>query len=150
MLLGPITTSMAWYLERRNIGSESFTGGVITAPRGQSQSDFILDGVRYRPTIKRPPSEANLRRARERLKAIKQQIRLGGTLSARLCSDVFDSYLEYCEARRRRKDMAAATVRSYRKVLDCIGWRPYLGRLVFSQIRYSRLIAIADGPNWSR
>jgi hypothetical protein len=33
-----------------------------------------MDGVRYRPTIKRPPSEANLRRSRERLEVIKRQI----------------------------------------------------------------------------
>jgi hypothetical protein len=45
--------------------------------------------------------------------------------------------------------MAAATVRSYRKILDGI-WRPHLGGLVFSQVRYSRLIAIADGHRWSK
>ncbi len=126
-----------------------------------------VNGIRYRPTIKRPPSEANLRRARERLEAIKQQIRLGtfafeeefpdyrflrqlaGASSTRLCNNVFDAYLEHCEARLRRNDMAAATVRSYRKVLDCI-WRPHLGNLVFSQVRYSHLVAIADGHTWSK
>jgi len=123
------------------MGSKWFTGGVTAAPRGRIQFDFILDGTRYRPSIKRPPSEANLRRARERLESIKHQIRLGtfsfeeefpdyrllrrlgGASSARLCGDVFDAYLEHCEARLRRNDMAAAAVRSYRKVLDCI-WRP--------------------------
>jgi integrase len=75
--------------------------------------------------------------------------RLGGTSSARLCGDVFDAYLEHCEARLRRNDMAAATVRSYRKVLDCI-WRPHLDAAVFSQIRYSRLMSIADGHSWSK
>jgi hypothetical protein len=45
--------------------------------------------------------------------------------------------------------MAAATVRSYRKILDGI-WRPHLGSLVFSQVRYSRLIAVADGHSWSK
>jgi hypothetical protein len=59
------------------MGSKWFTGGVVAAPRGRIQFDFILDGVRYRPTIKRPPSEANLRRARERLEVIKNQIELG-------------------------------------------------------------------------
>jgi integrase len=149
------------------MGSKWFTGGVTAAPRGRIQFDFIFDKTRYRPSIKRPPSEANLRRARERLEAIKHQIRLGtfsfeeefpdyrflrrlgGTSSARLCGDVFDAYLAHCEARLRRNDMAAATVRSYRKVLDCI-WRPHLGPLVFSQIRYSRLISIADLHNWSK
>ncbi|MBS0417709.1 MAG: DUF3596 domain-containing protein [Proteobacteria bacterium] len=149
------------------MGTKWFTGGVIAAPRGWIQFDFIFNGIRYRPTIKRPPSEANLRRARERLEAIKQQIRQGtftfeeefpdyrflrhltGTSNARLCNDVFDAYLEHCEARLRRDDMAAATVRSYRNVLDSI-WRPHLGNSVFSQVRYSRLVTIADGHAWSK
>jgi integrase len=149
------------------MGSKWFTGGVVAAPRGRIQFDFIFKSIRYRPSIKRPPSEANLRRARERLESIKQQIclgafsfeeefpdyrllrRLGGTSSARLCGDVFDAYLAHCEARLRRNDMAAATVRSYRKILDGI-WRPHLGELVFSHVRYSRLIAISDGHNWSK
>jgi len=38
---------------------------------------FMLEGVRYRPTHKQNPTEANLRRAREHLKAIKERIRLG-------------------------------------------------------------------------
>ena len=45
--------------------------------------------------------------------------------------------------------MAAATVRSYRKTLDGV-WRPNIGHLVFSQVRYSRLVAIADGRHWSK
>ena len=131
--------------------------------RGRIQFNFVFDGIRYRPSIKRPPSEANLRRARERLEAIKHQIRLGtfsfeeefpdyrfvgrlsGTSCARLCSDVFDAYLAHCEARLRRNDMAAATVRSYRKILDG-AWRPHLGDMIFSHIRYSRMIAIAVWP----
>ncbi len=55
-------------------GSQS---GVVAASCGRIQFDFQLDGVRYRPTIKRPPSEANLRRARERLQVIKRQIEDG-------------------------------------------------------------------------
>jgi len=149
------------------MGSKWFTGGVVAAPRGRIQFDFIYNGVRYRPSIKRPPSEANLRRARERLEAIKHQIRLGtfsfeeefpdyrmlhrlsGDSKTRLCSDVFDAYLAHCESRLRRDDMASATMRSYRKILDG-AWRPNIGHLVFSQVRYSRLIAIADGHRWSK
>lgn len=149
------------------MGSKWFTGGVIAASRGRIQFDFILAGVRYPPTIKRPPSEANLRRARERLEAIKHQIELGtfsfeeefpdyrflrrlsGTSKARLCADVFDDYLSHCEARRRREDMAAATLNAYRKILNGI-WRPKIGHLVFSQVRYSHLVAIADGHAWSK
>jgi hypothetical protein len=142
-------------------------GGVAAAPGGKIQFDLIVNAIRYRPSMKRPPSEANLRRARQRLEAIKQQIhldtfsfeeefpdypflhRLGGTSSARLCSDVFDAYLAHCEARLRRNDMAAATVTSYRKILDSV-WRPHLGDMIFSHIRYSRLIVISDGHSWSK
>ncbi len=131
------------------------------------QFDCILDGSDYRPTIKRPPSEANLRRVRERLEVIKRQIevglfsfeeefpdyrflrRLSGTSMARSCADVLNDYLSHCEARLRRDDMAAATVRGYRKVLDGI-WRPRIGHLVFSQVRYSHLVAIADGHAGAR
>jgi integrase len=149
------------------MGTQWFTGGVVATPRGRIRFDFTFNGIRYRPSINRPPSEANLRRARERLDTIKQQIRagtfsfeeefpdyrflrrLGGTSTTRLCGDVFDAYLAHCAARYRRNDMAAATVRSYRKILDGI-WRPRLGPLVFSQIRYSTLIAIADDYPWSK
>jgi hypothetical protein len=55
-----------------------------------------------------------------------------------MCSAVFDAYLAHCESRLRRDDMAAATVRSYRKILDCV-WRPKIGHLIFSHVRYSRL-----------
>src|SRR6266404_1868553 len=98
------------------MGSEWFTGGVIAARGGRIQFDFVHNGTRYRPSIKRPPSEANLRRARERLEVIKHHIRLGtfsfeeefpnyrylrrvsGASSVRSCSEVFDAYLEHCEA----------------------------------------------------
>jgi hypothetical protein len=55
------------------MGSTWFTGGVVAAPRGRIQFDFTFNGIRYRPSIRRPPSEANLRRARERLEAIRHQ-----------------------------------------------------------------------------
>jgi integrase len=118
------------------MGSKWFTGAVVAAPRGRIQFDFVFKGTRYRPSIKRPPSEANLRRARERLESIKHQIRpetfsfeeefpdyrllhrLSGASKARLCSEVVDEYLAPCEARLQRQDMAAATVSSYRKILD--------------------------------
>jgi hypothetical protein len=93
------------------MGTKWFTGGIVAAPRGRIPFDFIHNGVRYRPSIKRPPSEANLRRARERLEVIKHHIRLGtfsfedefpdyrflarvsGTSNARSCNEVFDAYL---------------------------------------------------------
>lgn len=44
-------------------------------PRGchSIQYDFMFQGVRYRPSLKRTPTEANLRRAREHLAAIKER-----------------------------------------------------------------------------
>jgi integrase len=80
---------------------------------------------------------------------IGHRLGLSDRLDTRLCSDVFDAYLAHCEARLRRNDMAAATVRSYRKILDGV-WGPHLGGLIFSQVSYSRLIAIADGHSWSK
>ena len=53
------------------MGTKWFTGGVSAASRVRIQFDFTFEGVRYRPSIQRPPSEANLRRARERLEEIK-------------------------------------------------------------------------------
>jgi hypothetical protein len=57
-------------LKGQHTGSKWFTGGVVAAPRGRIQFDFIFNGTRYRPSIKRPPSAANLRRARERLERL--------------------------------------------------------------------------------
>lgn len=149
------------------MGSKWFTGGVVASSRGRIQFDFQLNGVRYRPTIKRPPSEANLRRARERLEVIKRQIeegtfsfaeefpdyrylrRLRGVHKVRLCNQVFDEYLAHCEARVRRDDLATATLRGYRKVLDG-AWRRALGELLFYDVTYSQLVAIADKRDWSK
>ena len=58
------------------MGRRSITGGVVAKGSQRIQYDFRLDGVRYRPTLKAIPTEANLRRAREHLNAIKERIRL--------------------------------------------------------------------------
>jgi hypothetical protein len=63
--------------------------------------------------------------------------RLSGDSKARLCSEVFDAYLAHCESRLQRDDMAAATVRSYRKTLDGV-WRPQIGQQIFYHVCYSR------------
>jgi integrase len=149
------------------MGSMWFTGGVIAAPHGRIQFDFTFEGVRYRPSIQRPPSEANLRRARERVAEIKHQIdagtfsfaeefpdyrflrRLTGTAKIRSCSEIFDGFLAHCEGRLARHDLAAATLSSYRRVLNGV-WRPALGKHLFHQVRYSRLVAIADSKPWSK
>jgi integrase len=149
------------------MGSKWFTGGVAAAPHGRIQFDFMFEGIRYRPSIRRPPSEANLRRARERLEAIKRQIDAGtfsfaeefpdyrflrqltGVVRVRSCSDVFDEFLMHCAGRLARHDLAAATLSSYRRILNGV-WRPALGKHLFHQVRYSRLVAIADSKPWSK
>jgi hypothetical protein len=99
------------------VGRPSTTGGVSARGINGIQYDFMLEGVRYRPTVKQIPTEANLRRAREHVKAIKERIRLG-TFSFveefpdfrdlhklinrspwRTCNQVFDEYLQQCESR---------------------------------------------------
>ncbi len=62
------------------MGSKSFTDGVVAAPRGRIQFDFMFEGVRYRPSIRRPPSEATLRRAHERLDEVKRQTTPSNTI----------------------------------------------------------------------
>jgi integrase len=149
------------------MGSKWFTGGVAAAPHGRIQFDFMFEGVRYRPSVRRPPSEANLRRARDRLEEIQRQIdagtfsfaeefpdyrflrRLTGVVRVRSCSEVFDEFLKHCESRLLRHDLAAATVSSYRRVLNGV-WRPALRTHLFHQVRYSRLVAIADSKAWSK
>jgi integrase len=149
------------------MGTKRFAGGVTAASRGRIQFDFMFEGIRYRPSIQRPPSEANLRRARERLEEINRQIeagtfsfaeefpdyrllrRLTGTAAVRTCNHVFDAFLAHCEARFSRGDMAAITLSSYRKVLDSV-WRPTLGPSLFHRMKYSELVEIADGKLWSK
>src|ERR1700693_5848705 len=149
------------------MGSKWFTGGVVALSRGRIQFDFMFEGTRYPPPLRRPPSEANLRRARERLDEIKRQIQVGSfsfaeefpdyrflrrlnvTVKVRSCNDVFDQFLAHCDSRLARHDLAAATVSSYRRVLNGV-WRPALGKSLFHQVRYSRLVAIADNQLWSK
>jgi Arm DNA-binding domain len=103
------------------LGTKWFTGGVSVAPRGRIMFDFTIDGVRYRPTIRRPPSETNLRRAHERLESIRQQIALGtfsfaeefpdyryigrvvGSARVRSCDQVFNEFLTHCEITTREE-----------------------------------------------
>jgi hypothetical protein len=103
------------------MGRRSITGGVIGKGRERIQFDFRLNAVRYRPTLKVIPTEANLRRACERLRAIKERIRLG-TFSFieefpdfgdwqkishhspfRTCNQVFDEYLAHLRVPARQE-----------------------------------------------
>src|SRR6266403_5190087 len=110
------------------MGRRSMTGGVVSKGSQRIQYDFRLNGVRYRPTLKQVPTEGNLRRAREHLKAIKERIRLGTFSFAeefpdfrdlhklinrspwRTCNQVFDEYLQQCESRLAKHDLSLATV----------------------------------------
>jgi integrase len=150
------------------MGRFSFTGGASGRGRTRIQYDFMLNGVRYRPSLNEIPTEANLRRAREKLKGIKERIRLG-TFSFieefpdfrdlhqvfdhspyRTCNQVFDEYLNYCESRLAKHDLSFATVVGYRKALNSV-WRPELGSLPFLQVRYSTLVRIAVGyKTWGK
>lgn len=56
------------------MGRKSINGGVNALGSDRIQFDFEFDGVRYRPTLKRSPTEANLKRARKQLLEIKQRI----------------------------------------------------------------------------
>jgi len=150
------------------VGRPSSTGGVSARGSNGIQYDFMLEGVRYRPTIKQTPTEANLRRAREHLKAIRECIRFGTFSFAeefpdfrdlhklinrspwRTCNQVFDEYLQQCESRLAKHDLSLATVVRYRKVLDSI-WRPRLVALPFLQVRFSTLVKIAGSHKaWSK
>lgn len=131
------------------------------------QFTFKFEGVRYRPTLLRTPTEANLRRSREQLIGIKARI-AAGTLSfaedfpdyihlkkvpragsPRTCDQVFDEFLTHCAARVAKNDMAAVTLTSYRRLLNGV-WRPHLGILRFLDIRYSTLVEITDRKDWSK
>jgi len=57
------------------MGRKSLSGGVAAKGKDRIELTFVYEGVRYRPTISRTPSEANLRRARAQLADIKARIR---------------------------------------------------------------------------
>jgi hypothetical protein len=59
------------------MGRKSLHGGVTALGSDRIQFDFEFEGVRYRPTLKRSPTEANLKRARKQLQEIKQRIAAG-------------------------------------------------------------------------
>ena len=117
--------------------------------------------MRYRPTLERAPTEANLRRARLQLKGIKERIAHGtfsfaeefpeyrfrkhvaSLTAARTCNDVFDEFLAHVDSRVVKHDLAFATGDSYRKTLSDV-LRPKLGTRLFSEVRYSELMKIAD------
>jgi integrase len=70
-------------------------------------------------------------------------------LAAKTCGEVFDEFLHHETARVARSDLAAATLRSHRQILDH-AWRPHIGHLPFLGVRHCLLIKIADGQNWNK
>ena len=113
------------------MGRRSITGGVTPKGSDRIQFDFELDGVRYRPTLKRLPNEANLRRARKQLEEIKARIANGtfcfaeefpeyrdrdGVIDAgkrRMCNNLFDEFIKRCESRTAKNDLAFAIHRDW-------------------------------------
>jgi hypothetical protein len=59
------------------MGRKSRTGGVIAKGTRRIQFEFWFEGVPYRPTLLRTPTEANLREASEQLAGLKPRITAG-------------------------------------------------------------------------
>jgi integrase len=149
------------------VGRRSITGGVTPKGSERIQFDFELDGVRYGPTLKRTPNEANLRRARKQLEEIKARIANGKFCFAeefpdyrdldevvdagkrRTCNHLFDEFIKRCESRMAKNDLAFASLDSCRKILDSI-WRPAVGTQDFESVKYSTLVKIADARTISK
>jgi len=102
------------------MGRKSITSGVRPKGEDRIEFDFEFDGKRYRPTVRRPPTEGNLRRALQQLEGIRERI-TNGTFSfaeefpdfrfvakvdssaragARTCNEVFDDFLQSGDMRR--------------------------------------------------
>jgi len=149
------------------MGRKSLNGGVSALGRDRIQFDFELEGVRYRPTLKRAPTETNLRRARLQLQGIRERIARGvfsfaeefpayrfmkdvpGVPVLKTCNELFDEFLAHTRSRMAKNDLAFATAESYRKILDYV-WRPAIGRRAFEQVRYSELVKVADSHAHSK
>jgi hypothetical protein len=69
------------------MGRKSITGGVMPAGPSRVQFDFVIDGVRFRPTLPWPPTASNLEPARKHLARIKAQIEAGTSCFAEVFPD---------------------------------------------------------------
>lgn len=145
------------------MGRKSQSGGV--RPKGRDRIEFTIfyEGKRYRPTLSRAPTEANLRRARVQLAGINQRIEAGSFDFAEefpdyrylselkrkpsnepteTCGQVFERFIAHCRMRVEMNDMAFSTVDGYQKILDAV-WKPEIGNDELESVVYSRLAAIA-------
>ncbi len=145
------------------MGRKSHSGGVSAKGSDRIEFTFVYRCKRYRPTLARVPSEANLRRARVQLADIKARIKAGTFNFAEefpeyrfkddleevreekarklTCNEVFNAFLGHCEMRVKMNDLAFATLNGYRKILDAV-WRPEIGAELLQDVVYSRLAKI--------
>ena len=65
------------YARNRYMGCSSITGGIRPAGTDRIQFDLRINGRRLRPTLPWPPTDANLQRAREHIKTLKDRIAAG-------------------------------------------------------------------------
>lgn len=107
------------------MGRKSTRGGVCALGSDRIEFDFDFDGVRYPPTLKRSPTEGNLKRARKQLGEIKHRIAASAFVFAeefpdyrfiknmaapqkrRTCDQVFDEFLMACDSRVAKTDLAS-------------------------------------------
>jgi hypothetical protein len=112
------------------VGRRSLSSGVRAMGHRRIQFDFKFEGVRYRPTLLRVPSESNLRRACDQLRAIKIRIaertfsfidefpdfrdlrKVPSVISSHSCARFFDEFLTHCESRHAKNDLASVTLAS--------------------------------------
>ena len=145
----------------------SISNGVRPKGLRRIQFDFVLDGIRLRPSLPWSPTPSNLEKARKLLDRIKAQIEAGTFcfadtfpnfrtlrklprgMASRNCGAVFDDFLEHEAARVARGDLAPITLRSHRQILNSV-WRPRIGALAFLGVRHSLLVKIADSQNWNK
>lgn len=132
------------------------------------QFDFTIGRARFRPTLPWVPNESNMRRARALMAQIKVKIPAGVFSFAEefpdyrgkgrqldipsrtlTCSELFNDFLQHCDARVIRGDLSPSSVRSHRQILDFV-WRPIIGRIPFLSVRHSMLAKIVDGHAWSK
>jgi integrase len=148
------------------MGKKAVLSGIRAKGTDRIQFDFWFAGVRYRPTIDRTPSEANLRRAHKQLVDIKTRIKngtfnfddefpdyrfkdglpTGQSAKEETCNEVFDKFLTNCEMRVAMDDMAFSTLEGYREILDVV-FRPRIGKELFerSSIRnWTRLFRLTQ------
>ena len=149
------------------MGRKSIMGGIRPKGLRRIQFDFVIDGVRFRPTLPWMPTSANLEQAQKLNARIRAQIeagtfcfaevfpkfrglrKLAPHVAARSCGEVFDAFLRHERARVARGDLAPITLRSHRQILDSV-WRPRLGTLPFLAARHSVMVEIADSHDWSK